>query len=243
MTLKKPLQSHTKESEWWDSSQRHTNIGNCKILEQRLWNSGGNKNFRSKILYPNMLLMWSYKKAIFRHWSSPQILPLYNASQELIGEWVPLKKINQKTWCVSQCYVLTVPFLLPNTQEDYISQHPLRLYWSHVNESQTVEGGKKGCHPSGYGNVQNGLLVSFLSVVITLKLWVLGGFLWDGEPLDLHWTDMSEKKLCWAIEIWILSIVATSIAFSLSEKVNANVTQTVWHLLSGSVPHGGQQRD
>lgn len=158
-----------------------------------------------------MLLMWGYKKAIFRRWSSPQILPLYNASQEFIGEWVPLKKINQKTWCVSQCYVLTVPFPLPNTQEDYISQHSLSLCWSHVNESWTVEGGKKGCHLSGHRNVQNGLLVSFLSVVIALRLfefWV-GFYGVESHLICTGQTWMSEK-LKTVLSYWDFNFVYCS---------------------------------
>ena len=50
-------------------------------------------NFPIKNLYPNMLLMWSYKKAVFRHWSSRKTLPLYDASQEVVGEIVPSKQL------------------------------------------------------------------------------------------------------------------------------------------------------
>lgn len=172
----------------FSKTHKYRKLEDTRAKATKFWRK---PKFPIKNLYPNMLLMWSYKKAVFRHWSSRKTLPLYDASQEVVGEIVPLN--NQKAWCVSWRCVLTVPFALPSTREDYISQHPLRLYWSHVDESWTMEGGKERCHPFGYGNVRNGLLVSFLLVVLTLRLWVLGGFLWGGEPLDLHWTGMSEK--------------------------------------------------
>ena len=120
--------------------------------------------------------------------------------------------------------------------------------WSCIGAMWTNPGpgkvGRSDVTPLGMG--MSGMVFSSLSfwwfLLWDFEFWV-GFYGVESHLICTGQAWVRSKKLCWAIEIWVLSIVATSMASSLSEKVNANVTQTVWHLLRGFVSRGEQQRN